>query len=71
LENEDEKIEVDTVKLPKLLKEKPAKKMNTLSFGDELNECKYLFVLSFHRFLRCSNVTIYRFSQATTAKSLK
>lgn len=39
-ENE-EKIEVDTVlRPPKLQKEKSAKKVNTLSFGDELNECE-------------------------------
>lgn len=38
-ENE-EKIDVDTVlKMPKPLKEKTMKKVNTLSFGDELNEC--------------------------------
>lgn len=40
-ENE-EKINIDTVlKLPKSQKEKGLKKINTLSFGDELNECKY------------------------------
>lgn len=39
-ENE-EKIEVDTVlRPPKLQKEKSTKKVNTLSFGDELNECE-------------------------------
>lgn len=38
-ENE-EKLDVDTVKLPKSLKEKVSKKVNTLSFGDELNECE-------------------------------
>ncbi|KAL4143140.1 hypothetical protein QTP88_005504 [Uroleucon formosanum] len=38
-ENE-EKMDVDTVlKMPKPLKEKTIKKVNTLSFGDELNEC--------------------------------
>ncbi|KAE9544711.1 hypothetical protein AGLY_000253 [Aphis glycines] len=38
-ENE-EKTDVDTVlKLPKPQKEKTTKKVNTLSFGDELNEC--------------------------------
>lgn len=40
-ENE-EKLDVDTVlKPPKLLKDKVSKKVNTLSFGDELNECKF------------------------------
>jgi len=42
-ENE-EKMDVDTVlKMPKPLKEKTIKKVNTLSFGDELNECEYFF----------------------------
>lgn len=42
-ENE-EKIDLETVvlKLPKLPKEKLPKKVNTLSFGDELNECEYI-----------------------------
>lgn len=42
-ENEnEEKLEVDTVHIPpKLHKERILKKVNTLSFGDELNECKY------------------------------
>jgi len=40
-ENE-EKTDVDTVlKMPKPPKEKTIKKVNTLSFGDELNECEY------------------------------
>lgn len=40
-ENE-EKMDVDTVlKMPKPQKEKTLKKVNTLSFGDELNECEY------------------------------
>jgi len=39
-ENE-EKMDVDTVlKMPKPQKEKTIKKVNTLSFGDELNECE-------------------------------
>lgn len=39
-ENE-EKMEVDTVaKPPKPHKEKVLKKVNTLSFGDEMNECE-------------------------------
>lgn len=42
-ENE-EKLEVDTVKLPKSLREKVSKKVNTLSFGDELNECEKIFI---------------------------
>ena len=38
----EEKTDVDTaLKLPKPQKEKAIKKANTLSFGDELNECKY------------------------------
>lgn len=42
-ENE-EKIDVDTVvKLPKLPKDKVTKKVNTLSFGDELNECECVY----------------------------
>lgn len=44
-ENE-EKIDVDTVKLPKSLREKVSKKVNTLSFGDELNECEITFNIS-------------------------
>lgn len=41
-ENEnDDKIDVDTCKLPKTFKEKVSKKVNILSFGDEMNECKY------------------------------
>lgn len=44
-ENEiEEKTDVDTCKLPKALKEKALKKVNTLSFGDEMNECKYFFL---------------------------
>lgn len=44
-ENE-EKMDVDTVlKMPKPLKEKTIKKVNTLSFGDELNECEYFLNL--------------------------
>lgn len=40
-ENE-EKSDVDAVlKMPKPQKEKAIKKVNTLSFGDELNECEY------------------------------
>lgn len=46
-ENE-EKIDVDTVlKLPKSHKDKGSKKINTLSFGDELNECKYYWIKYF------------------------
>lgn len=41
-ENE-EKMDVDIVlKMPKQQKEKTIKKVNTLSFGDELNECEYI-----------------------------
>jgi hypothetical protein len=43
-ENE-EQTEVDSVlKLPKPPKEKILKKVNTLSFGDELNECNYFYI---------------------------
>lgn len=45
-ENE-EKIEVDTVaKPPKLHKDKGSKKVNTLSFGDEMNECELLIKIT-------------------------
>lgn len=42
-ENE-EKMDMDidlVIKLPKSQKQKPLKKINTLSFGDEMNECKF------------------------------
>jgi len=41
-DNENEEtMDVDIVpKLPKPQKEKTSKKVNTLSFGDELNECE-------------------------------
>lgn len=43
-ENE-EQTDVDAVlKLSKPSKEKILKKVNTLSFGDELNECKYFYI---------------------------
>lgn len=43
-ENE-EQIDVDAVlKLSKPHKEKILKKVNTLSFGDELNECRYYYI---------------------------
>lgn len=43
-ENE-EQTDVDAVlKLSKSHKEKILKKINTLSFGDELNECKYFYI---------------------------
>jgi len=43
-DNENEEtMEVEMVlKLPKPQKDKSLKKVNTLSFGDEMNECKYL-----------------------------
>lgn len=45
-ENEnEEQNNVDTVqKPPKSQKEKVSKKVNTLSFGDELNECEYICI---------------------------